>query len=157
MNRFYAVLTAMVVAGSAYAQKTKISGTVVDANGESVPGVTVKVQGQKLATVTSIDGSFTIEADKNATLQFTSIGYAPVTVAVKGKTKIVVNLTEDSNELNEVLISVPYGTRKKSTFTGSAGVVGGEKIAASQVSSVSKALQGTVAGLQSFATSGQPG
>ena len=51
----------------------------------------------------------------------------------------------------------PTVLQKKSTFTGSASVIDKKIIAASQVSSVSKALQGTVAGLQSFSTSGQPG
>lgn len=157
MNRLFSVLIALLMVVCAHAQKIKISGTVKDAKGESVPGVTVKVQGQKVATMTSIDGKFIIEADKDATLQFTSVGYNTVSVPVKGKSQLTVTLAETSEELNEVVITVPYGTRKKSTFTGSAGVVTGEKIANSQVASVSKALQGTVAGLQSFATSGQPG
>lgn len=157
MNRLFSVLIALLVVVCAHAQNIKISGTVKDANGESIPGVTVKVKGQKVATMTSIDGKFNIEAGKNATLEFTSVGYATVSMPVGGKANVTVVMHETSEELNEVVISVPYGTRKKSTFTGSAGVVTGDKISASQVSSVSKALQGTVAGLQSFSTSGQPG
>ena len=59
--------------------------------------------------------------------------------------------------VDEVVITVPYGTAKKSTFTGSASYIAAGTIEKAQVSSVSKALQGTVAGLQSFSSSGQPG
>lgn len=157
MNKLFVVLFTFLIALSASAQSIKVTGVVKDANGETIPGVTINVKGQKVAAITSADGTFSIAADKNATLEFSSVGYAPASVAVKGRKAITVQLTESTKDLNEVVISVPYGTRRKSTFTGSAGVVGGDQVAASQVSSVSKALQGTVAGLQSFSTSGQPG
>ena len=88
---------------------------------------------------------------------FSFIGYETIEVPVKGNGSINVELREKTTDLDEVVIAVPYGTAKKSSFTGSAGVVDKKTIAASQVASVSKALQGTVAGLQSFSTSGQPG
>lgn len=96
MNRLFSVLIALLMVVCAHAQKIKISGTVKDAKGESVPGVTVKVQGQKVATMTSIDGKFIIEADKDATLQFTSVGYNTVSVPVKGKSQLTVTLAETS-------------------------------------------------------------
>ena len=58
--------------------------------------------------------------------------------------------------LDDVVV-VAYGTAKKSSFTGSATAVSGEKIAKMQVSSVSKALEGAAAGVQVINTSGQPG
>lgn len=88
---------------------------------------------------------------------FSFIGYETVEMPVKGQKVINVDLKESSVAIDEVVIAVPYGTAKKSTFTGSASVIDKKIVAASQVSSVSKALQGTVAGLQSFSTSGQPG
>ena len=76
---------------------------------------------------------------------------------VKGNGLINVELREKTTDLDEVVIAVPYGTAKKSSFTGSAGVVDKKIISNSQVSNVSQALQGTVAGLQSFSSTGQPG
>ncbi len=65
-------------------------------------------------------------------------------------------LESDSKELDEVMV-VAYATAKKYSFTGAAATVKGEDIAKLQTSSISKALEGTVAGLQASATSGQPG
>ncbi len=141
--------------GIALAQ-TQVSGTVTSTeDGGAVIGATVKVVGTKNGSVTDIDGKFTLDAPANAKLEVSYIGMA--TKVVKAGKNLHIELSPDERSLEEIVISVPYGTRKKASFTGSAGIVGGEKIASSQVSSVSKALQGTVAGLQSFSTSGQPG
>ena len=129
----------------------------VTANGLEMPGVTVSVKGTAGGTITSLDGDFTIKADAGSVLVFSFIGYETVEVPVKGNGPINVELREKTTDLDEVVIAVPYGTAKKSTFTGSAGVVDKKIIANSQVASVSQALQGSVAGLQSFSASGQPG
>ena len=67
-----------------------------------------------------------------------------------------ITLKSDTEMLDDVVV-VAYGTAKKSSFTGSATAVSGEKIAKMQVSSVSKALEGAAAGVQVINTSGQPG
>ncbi|MBQ8673717.1 MAG: TonB-dependent receptor [Bacteroides sp.] len=75
-------------------------------------------------------------------------------VAVKPNVRVV--MKSDSELLDEVMV-VAYGTAKKSSFTGSASVVGGEKIAKMQTSNVSKSLEGAMAGVQISQSSGQPG
>lgn len=145
-----------VLGGAAYAQNMTMKGKVT-ANGLEMPGVTVSVKGTAGGTITSLDGDFTIKADAGSVLVFSFIGYETVEVPVKGNGPINVELREKTTDLDEVVIAVPYGTAKKSTFTGSAGVVDKKIIANSQVASVSQALQGSVAGLQSFSASGQPG
>ena len=140
-----------------YAQDVTVKGKVT-AQGDEMPGVTIMVKGSSgQGTITSVDGSYSLKVDAKGTLVFSYIGYETVEVPVKGRSVINVELQESSMALNEVVITVPYGTAKKSTFTGSAGIVDKKLIASSQVSSVTKALQGSVAGLQSFSTSGQPG
>ena len=69
---------------------------------------------------------------------------------------INVELVPDSKQLEEVMV-VAYATAKKYSFTGAASTVKGDEIAKLQTSSVSRALEGTVAGLQASAASGQPG
>lgn len=157
MNRLIMFLCGLFLCVTMYAQEASIRGKVMT-QGEEMPGVTIMVKGSSgQGTITSVDGSYSLKADAKSTLVFSYIGYETVEVPVKGRTTINVELKESSMVIDEVVITVPYGTAKKSTFTGSAGVIDKKLIASSQVSSVTKALQGTVAGLQSFSTSGQPG
>lgn len=157
MNRLIMFLCGLFLCITMYAQEVTVQGKVMT-QGEEMPGVTIMVKGSSgQGTITSVDGSYSLKADANSTLVFSYIGYETVEVPVKGRTTINVELKESSMAIDEVVITVPYGTAKKSTFTGSAGVIDKKLIASSQVSSVTKALQGTVAGLQSFSTSGQPG
>ena len=157
MNRFIGFLCGLFLCVMVYAQDVTVKGKVT-AQGDEMPGVTIMVKGSSgQGTITSVDGSYSLKVDAKGTLVFSYIGYETVEVPVKGRSVINVELQESSMALNEVVITVPYGTAKKSTFTGSAGIVDKKLIASSQVSSVTKALQGSVAGLQSFSTSGQPG
>lgn len=156
MRELSLLACALLLGGAAYAQNMTVKGKVT-ANGLEMPGVTVSVKGTAGGTITSLDGDFTIKADAGSVLVFSFIGYETVEVPVKGNGPINVELREKTTDLDEVVIAVPYGTAKKSTFTGSAGVVDKKIIANSQVASVSQALQGSVAGLQSFSASGQPG
>lgn len=156
MRKLSLLACALLLGGAVYAQNMTVKGKVT-ANGLEMPGVTVSVKGTAGGTITSLDGDFTIKADAGSVLVFSFIGYETVEVPVKGNGPINVELREKTTDLDEVVIAVPYGTAKKSTFTGSAGVVDKKIIANSQVASVSQALQGSVAGLQSFSASGQPG
>jgi len=156
MNRYLLSLCMLLFSIATYAQRITVSGKVT-AGGEGLPGVTVAVKGSNHGTITSIDGDYSLQTEPQNTLVFSFIGYESQEIQVNGRKVINVEMQESSIAIDEVVITVPYGTAKKSTFTGSASVVDKKIIAASQVSSVSKALQGTVAGLQSFSTSGQPG
>lgn len=141
----------------AYAQQIEVSGRISSKN-EPLPGATVTIK-DKLGTgsITDVNGRYRLNVEKNATLIISYLGYESIQVSVNGRTTINIELKEASQTLNEIEIVVPYRTAKKSTFTGAAGYVSGNFIEKSQVSNVSKALQGTVAGLQSFSSAGQPG
>lgn len=141
------------------AQTQKVAGIVISADDrEPIIGASVLIKGTSIGTITGIDGKFSISniPSSSKELVVSYVGMQTQNVSLK-KEFIRIILNSDSKILDEVVITVPYGTAKKSTFTGSAGVVDKKLIASSQVSSVSKALQGSVAGLQSFSTSGQPG
>lgn len=156
MSRSLTLLCMLLFCIATYAQRITVSGKVT-ARGEGLPGVTVAVKGSTNGTITSMDGDYSLQTEPQNTLVFSFIGYETQEVPINGQKTINIEMHESSIAIDEVVIAVPYGTAKKSTFTGSASVIDKKIIAASQVSSVSKALQGTVAGLQSFSTSGQPG
>lgn len=132
-----------------------VTGTVT-ADGEAMPGVSVLLKGTTTGTITDINGKYSLQAASNGTLIFSFVGMKTVEQPINNRQVVNVALTSDSQELEEVMV-VAYATAKKYSFTGAAATVKGEDIAKLQTSSISKALEGTVAGLQASASSGQPG
>lgn len=141
--------------GFIVAQTTRVSGTVVDGNGEPVISASVVVKGTTVGTVTDLDGKFSINVPNgNNTLVFTLVGMKSVEARAASNMNVV--MENDETLLDEVMV-VAYGTAKRSQFTGSASVVKAEDIKDVQVASVSKALAGKMAGVQVTSTSGRPG
>ncbi len=139
--------------GMALAQ-TQVSGTVTSSdNGEPIVGASIRVLGTKTGTVTDIDGKFSISAPADAKLEISYIGMVSQTVKAGRNMKIV--LDPDDALLDEVMV-VAFGTAKRSAYTGSAKVVESEDLELSQVTSVTNALAGQVAGVQLTTTSGDP-
>ena len=136
------------------AAQTQVRGTVVDDSGEPAIGATIQVQGTTQGTVTDIDGNFTLSAPAGGTLVVSYVGYETQEVPVSANIRVV--LVTDAELLDEVLV-VAYGTARKSTFTGSAASVDTEQIGNMSLGNISKALDGTVPGVQSTLGSGQPG
>ena len=156
MKKFFLFVSVLFIAiGQVWAQTQTIPGTVLnDADGEPVIGASVQVKGTVKGTITDFDGKFTLEVDKDAVLYVSFIGMGSVEIpAVDG---MVVRLSENSKELEEVMV-VAFGTTTKKSFTGSASVVKADEITKRQTSNVTDALAGQVAGVQGLSTSGQPG
>ncbi|MDR1809354.1 MAG: TonB-dependent receptor, partial [Prevotella sp.] len=129
-------------------------GTVVDTNGEPVIGAAVVVKGTTVGTATDVDGKFTINAQPGKTLTFSLVGLKTAEALADDGMRVVMEF--DSELLDEVMV-VAYGTTKKSSFTGSAATIKGEKLEKIQTSNLSKSLEGAVAGVQTTSGSGQPG
>lgn len=142
-------------AGVASAQ-SRVTGTVTDPDGNPVIGATVKVNGTKLVTVTDDNGKFVLSNVPASAehLSISYIGMEPMRVSVAGNVKVTMSYNE--TELDEAVV-VAYSTAKKSSFTGSVSSVKGEKLAAMQLSNISKGLEGQLAGVQVTQSSGQPG
>ncbi|MDU1891228.1 MAG: TonB-dependent receptor [Dysgonomonas sp.] len=152
------LLACFFMIGLVTAQTQEVRGIVIsEEDGQPVIGAAVSVTGTTLGVITDVDGKFVLSNIPGSakTLQVSLIGMQTQQVTIQPNLRIV--LKPDEYQFEDVIITVPYGVAKKSTFTGSASVIDSKVISASQVSSVSKALQGSVAGLQSFSTSGQPG
>ena len=118
-------------------------------------GLSIQAAGTNVGVVTDLDGKFSLTMPKGKTvLRVSYVGMETVEVVGKRNMKIV--LKHDETGLDEVLV-VAYGKTTKQAFTGSATQIGGEAIAVKNTSEITKALQGEVAGVQVFNTSGQPG
>ena len=141
--------------GGAMAQ-TQVNGTVVSQDdGQPVIGATVQVPGTNVGAVTDADGKFVLTMPQGKTiLRVSYVGMEPIEVSARRNMRIM--LTSDRQALDEVIV-VAYGTAKKGTFTGSAGTMKAEKIEKLQVSDLTRALSGQVAGVQVISSNGQPG
>ncbi len=134
-----------------------VKGKVTDSStGEALPGVSVKVKGSTIGTVTDLNGNFTIQAPDNATLIFSYIGYNPIEVAVGGRTSLTIRLKAATNNLNEVVV-VGYGTQKKTSVTAAISTLKTADIAQKPVVNLTNSLVGRVSGLISTQGSGEPG
>ena len=153
LTMLFATLFLMI--GTALAQ-TKVNGTVISQDdNEPVIGASVLVVGTQVGTVTDANGQFslTVPAGKS-TLRITYVGMEPIEVSARPNMRIL--LTSDQKALDEVIV-VAYGTQKKASFTGAASTIKSDKIEKLQVSNLSNAFEGQVAGVQSFSSSGTPG
>ena len=134
----------------------RVTGVVLDENGEPMIGVSVLEEGTKVGVATDFDGQFTLNVRPGATLHFSYIGYKPQSVKVDGRSSIEVTMELDSNVLDEV-VAIGYGTIKKRDLTGAVASVKNEDITLSPTSNAMDALQGKVAGLDITRASGQAG
>ena len=151
------ILGMMLLPMYAGAQNIKIQGTVVaSSDGEPLPGVTVSIDGTNIATVTDLDGHYTIDAKAKGKLKFTYIGFKTTLKAFTSSTNMDIKLDDDANMLDEV-VAIGYGSLKKSDLTGAVSVISADNLKKTPAASVDQALQGRAAGVTVNANSGQPG
>ena len=155
-SNLLAVLAAAVLAIPATAQQITVSGQVTDASdGQPLIGVGVMLPGGG-GTVTDYDGHYVIQAPKEASLTFSSLGYTNVTEAINGRTTINVALTPDTQALDEVVV-LGYTTQKKAELSSAVVSMSGEKLRDVATNDVGNMLQGKVAGVVVMNGSGRPG
>ena len=139
------------------AQTREVTGMVADkSDGSPLPGVSVAVKGTNTGTATDINGKYVLKVTDKDILVFSFVGMKTQEILVGNKKVINVYLQSSRVTVEEVMV-VAYGTAKKESFTGSAEMVSNEKLEKRTVSSVTKALEGTVAGVQTTSGGGQPG
>jgi TonB-linked SusC/RagA family outer membrane protein len=140
------------------AQERQVTGTVIDDQGEPIPGVTVSFDdGTTLGTITNISGDYSITVpDSNAELVFSFIGFKTKRITVGSKNTIDVQLTPDMVGLDEVVV-IGYGTQKKVTLTGSVSNIGGDEIMKSPAASLGNSIAGKLPGVSTVQYSGLPG
>jgi TonB-linked SusC/RagA family outer membrane protein len=135
----------------------RVTGTIIDSNGEPIIGVNVMEKGTNNGVITDVNGGFLLMVPDNATLLVSYMGYLSQEISVRNQTRIQpVVLKEDLQKLEEVVV-VGYGTQKKVTVTGSIASTKGEKLSAVPTTNVTNTLVGRLPGLIAVSQKGEPG
>lgn len=139
-------------------RKKRVTGVVKDVMGEPLIGANVVEKGRSTnGVITDFNGKFTLEVDESASLVVSYIGFLAQDIPTKGKGDFHIILKEDTNTLDEVVVT-GYGDFKKATYTGSASVLTTEKLEALPVVSVGQMIESNIPGISVVAgTSSQPG
>ena len=139
-------------------QTRKITGRILDENGEPLIGVSVMLKGASNGTITNIDGDYTLSGDitDKSVLEVTYIGMKKQEITVGNRTRINITMTSDNEMLDEVIV-VGYGTQRKGNLTGSVSAIKSEKLTIAPIGNVTNALAGQLPGLIVKQTSGIPG
>ena len=143
MKRVLLSSALLLVSTLTFAQ-SKVSGTVKDANGEPLIGVSVMEVGTNNGAVTDINGNYTLNVKPGAKLKLSYIGFTPQTVKAGSNSQIV--LQEDNTALNEVVV-VGYGTMRRKDVTSSITTVKAEDLNQGVFTDPGQMLQGKVPGL----------
>ncbi|WP_280743026.1 MULTISPECIES: SusC/RagA family TonB-linked outer membrane protein [unclassified Parabacteroides] len=128
-------------------QMPTITGTVLDAYGDPLAGVTVIVEGTSIGTITDNNGKYTINATPNSTLVFSFIGFATQRIAIGQKTTIDVRLTEDALEMGEVVVTALGIKREQKAIGYAAQQIKGDEIIRANTANIASALSGKIAGV----------
>ena len=133
-----------------------ITGTVVDAEGEPLPGVAVMIKDTQRGVTTIRDGSYSIQVAQGAILQFSFIGMVTQEVTVLDQATISVTMLDDVAVLDEVVVSAFGQTVKKVSMVGSVQTINPTELTIPSAN-LSNAFAGRIAGVIAFQRSGRPG
>jgi TonB-dependent starch-binding outer membrane protein SusC len=150
------LLFLMAVPMLAFAQTIKVSGTVSETNGTPIPGVNIKVVGTSTGAVSTMEGTYEINAPANGSIEFSSMGYVTLVIPVNNQTVLNVTLESDATVTEEVVV-VGYGTQRKESVTGSVASLGGEELRDVPSANITQAMQGRISGVELSQTSSKPG
>lgn len=138
-------------------QGWQVSGTVKDERGEPIPGTNVVIRGTTSGVTTDVDGKYTIHvSDKETVLVFSFIGYIKQEITVGDQREIIITMSEETQQLEEVVV-VAYGAQKKISVTGAISTVQTKELKQSSAANLSVALAGRLPGLTALQSSGMPG
>jgi len=148
LTRGGALLVFLLLTTSAFSQNDfRVSGKVADETGKPVSGATVTVKGTKIATATSTEGTFVLNAPSGkSVLVVTSVGFAELEVAINDRAEITIGITSTATSLQDVVV-VGYGTQKKSDVTGAVSRLTAADIQERPAQNVLQAIQGKAAGV----------
>ncbi len=133
-----------------------ITGTVKDAKGEALPGVTIVVDGTSIGTTTDINGQFSLKTSTNATLKVEYLGYLTQTIKLNSRNTIDIVMSEDTKQLEEVVV-VGYGTQRRGNVLSSIATVSAEDLERTTATTTAGAMVGKMAGITNRQSTGTPG
>lgn len=150
------LIAIMGITASAFAQK-QVTGKVVDAQGQALPGVSVYVAGANVGTVTDEKGAYALNVADGSEISFAFFGMKTVSVPVTGKSVIDVTMEDDVLTLNEAVVTALGITKSEKSLGYSATTVKSDEIKTAHMTNVANSLSGKVAGVQILTTSSDPG
>ena len=157
MKKYLLIICCLCTYMLAFAQQRSVTGTVVDDLGQPLIGVSILEKGTTNGVITDMDGNFSLKlTSENPTLVFSYIGYKTQEVSVGGKTTLNVTMSEDAEQLDEVVV-VGYGVQKKSSMTASVSSVSSKEIVKTMSSNVASTLQGRMPGVDIVQQAGVAG
>ncbi|RFS26818.1 TonB-dependent receptor [Chitinophaga silvatica] len=138
-------------------QQHPVKGIIKDEKGNPIVGVTVRITGTSIGTVTNTDGTYSLSAPGKSTdqLEISFIGYESQHIAIAGRQIINVTLKEGASSLSEIVVT-GYTTQKKKDLTGAVAVVDMDNLRKQPSASITEQLQGQASGVTVIG-SGQPG
>ncbi|QEL01534.1 SusC/RagA family TonB-linked outer membrane protein [Olivibacter sp. LS-1] len=138
-------------------QEIEVKGLVTDAQGQGIPGVSVRLKGSTKGTVTGADGAYQLKVEGTGELEFSYMGYVGQTVAIGGRHVVNVQLVEDNQALSEVVVTALGISREKKALAYSVAEVGGDQLTQAKEVNVANALVGKVAGVDVSGMATGPG
>jgi len=160
MKRILSLLVCLLLFGSyaVFGQDMQIKGTVtISEDGSTLPGVYVKIKGTNSGTATDADGMYQLGAPSNATLVFSSIGYAEQEIVIGGQSVINVVMLADVTQMDEVVVTALGISREKKALSYAVQDVSGDDFSKIKDKNVINSLSGRVAGVNITNSSGAVG
>jgi TonB-dependent starch-binding outer membrane protein SusC len=133
-----------------------VTGKVTDENGQGLPGASIVIQGTTTGATSDLDGNYKLSVPEDAILEISFVGYKTQSIEINGRSEVNISMEVDLETLGEVVV-IGYGTVDRKDVTGSISSVKGDDFRNQPVSSLDKALQGRIAGVQVVRNGGAPG
>jgi TonB-linked SusC/RagA family outer membrane protein len=151
------VSSTTVKSGTDAEQKNVLSGSVKDTKGLSLPGVTVRIKGTTIGTITDNDGQFKLSVPFDAkAIIFSFVGMKTQEITIGTRTSFSIILEEETVKMDDVVV-IGYGSAKKGDLTGSVTSIKASEISDTKSTSFVNSLQGKMAGIRIVSSSGEPG
>lgn len=152
----FLLLIFLIASAGLFAQQIEVTGNVTDDQGNTLPGVSIVIEGTSRGTVTDLDGNFSISVSSGGTLVFSFVGYTTRRVIIDSQTRLDVTLQTDMARLDEVVV-IGYGTIKKNDLTGAVASLNEESVTQGVVTNVDQMIIGRAPGVSVFQNSAEPG
>jgi TonB-linked SusC/RagA family outer membrane protein len=148
----------LAVSSDQQQQQITVTGTVTDELGEPLLGLNVSIKGTSAGTITGADGTFSIRVSGgNAVLVFSYIGYATQEITVGTQRTLRITMLEDTQQIEQVVVTTGYATQKKATLTGAVSTISNKEIVVTKNENVVNMLSGKVPGVRISQRSSKPG
>ena len=147
-KRFYLILVLLFASFASVIAQTTVSGTVNDATGSSIPGVSIVEKGTTNGTTSDINGKYSLKVGANAVLQFSFVGMTSIEEAVNGRSTVDVVMASSAIGLDEVVVTALGIQRDKKTLTYASQQVDGAELMKARSTNFMDALSGKTSGLE---------